>query len=79
MFLAATKQLCEWSCLSVSRTISLCSCHRIIMTFSGVITIDNNNSYGHAEGHRSKVKVAEIKTNFVPIQAFLDRNSSFIL
>ena len=51
-------------CLSVrllfSTPFSLCSHHRIIMKFSGVIT--NDKSDVHAQGQRSKVKVTEVKT-----------------
>ena len=38
----------------------LCSHHRIIMKFSGVITTDQGNV--HAKGQRSKVKVTEVTT-----------------
>ena len=59
MFLAATKQLYEWSspsvCLSVRPSVRpsvtpfwLCSHHRIIMKFSGVVT--NDKSDVHAKG-----------------------------
>ena len=46
-------------CLSVT-PFSLCSHHRIIMKFSGVITSDKSDV--HAKGHsqRSKVKVTEV-------------------
>ena len=66
-FLAATKQLYEWYflsvcpsvCLSVCPSVTpiwLCSHHRIIMKFSGVITFDQGKV--HAKGRqRSKVKV----------------------
>ena len=46
-------------CLSVT-PFWLCSHHRIIMKFSGVIT--NDQSKVHAKGHRSKVKVTEVTT-----------------
>ena len=80
LFLAATKQLYAalsvrpsvcLSCLSVT-PFSLCSCHRMIMKFSGVITIDK--SYVHAKGHsqRSRVKVtwAEKSTILTRIEHF---------
>ena len=38
----------------------LCSHHRIIMKFSGVITSDRSDV--HAKGQRSKVKVTEVTT-----------------
>ena len=41
---------------------SQCSCHRIILKFSGVITIDKRDV--HANDQRSKVKVTEVKTQF---------------
>ena len=72
--LAATKQLNEHFyssvCLSITPflTMFLSSYHHEI---SGVITIDKSND--HVNGQRSKVKVA---TNFVPIWAFPDCNSS---
>ena len=46
--------------LSVCYTFSLCSHHRIIMTFSGVITSDKSDV--HTKGQRSKVKVTEVTT-----------------
>ena len=50
-------------CLSVTQ-FSLCSCHRIIMKFSGVITIDKSDVHTKSQGQRSKVKVTEVKTEF---------------
>ena len=83
-FLAATKQLYEWFCLSVcpshffscdqaalqmvlSVCLSvtpfwLCSHHRIIMKFSGVITNDQSKVHAKGQGQRSKVKVTEVTT-----------------
>ena len=70
-FLAATKQLNEWYfpsvcpsvrlsvCLSVT-PFSLCSHHRIIMKFYGVITNDQSNVHAKGQGQRSKVKVTEV-------------------
>ena len=70
MFLAATKQLYEWYflsvCLSVRPSVCLsvtpfwlCSYHRIIMKFSGVITKDQGNVHA-GQYQRSKVKVTEV-------------------
>ena len=41
---------------------SLCSYHRIIIKFSGVITNDRSEVHAKGQGHRSKVKVTEVKT-----------------
>ena len=41
-----------------------CSSHRIIMKLSGVITIDKNDVRIKGQGQRSKVKVAEVRTQF---------------
>ena len=63
LLLAATKQLYEWYFLSVCPSVTpfwLCSHHRIIMKFSGVITTDQGKV--HAKGQRSKVKVTEVTT-----------------
>ena len=67
--LAATKQLNEWYfpsvCLSVCLYVThfwLCSHHRIIMKFSGVITNDRNDVHAKGQGQRSKVKVTKINT-----------------
>ena len=46
---------------------SLCSHHRIIMKFSGVITIVRSNVHAKGNGQISKVKVTWFKTNFTPI------------
>ena len=73
LFLAATKQLYEWSspsvrtdgrpsvCLAVTH-FSLCSHHHTIMTFSIVITIDRSDVHAKGQGQGSKVKVTEVKT-----------------
>ena len=68
-FLAATKQLYEWFspsvCLSVRPSVTpfwLCSHHRIIMKFSGVITSDRSDVHAKGRGKRSKVKVTEVTT-----------------
>ena len=67
-FLAATKQLYEWSspsvrpsvrrsvCLSVT-PFWLCSHYRIITKFSRVITNDRSDVHAKGQGHRSKIKV----------------------
>ena len=76
-FLAATKQLYEWFspsvrpsvcpsvrpsvCLSVT-PFWLCSHHRIIMKFSGVITSDKSDVHAKGQGQRLKVKVTEVTT-----------------
>ena len=51
------------TCLSVTLFL-LCSCHLIIIKFSGVITIENSNVHASGQGQRSKVKVTDIKTQF---------------
>ena len=48
-------------CLSVT-PFWLCSHHRIIMKFSGVITKDQGNVHTKGQGRRSKVKVTEVTT-----------------
>ena len=73
MFLAATKQLYKYYfpsvCLSVCPSVRLsvtpfwlCSHHRIIMKFSGVITSDRSDVHAKGQGQRSKVKVTEVTT-----------------
>ena len=73
MFLAATKQLYKWYfpsvCLSVPLSVRLsvtpfspCSNHRIIMKFSGVITMVKSDVHAKGQGQRSKVKVTEVNT-----------------
>ena len=64
-FLAATKQLYEWYFLSVCPSVTpfwQCSHHRIIMKFSGVITLDQGKVHAKGQGQRSKVKVTEVTT-----------------
>ena len=72
-FLAATKQLYDWFspsvCLSVCPSVrpsvtpfSPCSYHRIIMKFSGLITVVRSDVHAKGEGQRSKVKVTEVNT-----------------
>ena len=64
-FLAATKQLYKWYFPSVRLSVTpfwLCSHHRIIMKFSGVITNDQRKVHAKGQGQRSKVKVTEVTT-----------------
>ena len=68
-FLAATKQLYKWYFPSVRLSVRLsvtpfwlCSHHRIIMKFSGVITNDQRKVHAKGQGQRSKVKVTEVTT-----------------
>ena len=56
-------------CLSVRPSVRLsvtpfwlCSHHRIIMKFSGVITNDQRKVHAKSQGQRSKVKVTEVTT-----------------
>ena len=65
VFLAATKQLYKWYFPSVRLSVTpfwLCSHHRIIMQFSGVITNDQSKVHAKGQGQRSKVKVTEVTT-----------------
>ena len=61
LFLAVTKQLYEWFspsvCPSVRLSVTpfwLCSHHRIIMKFSGVITSDGSDVRAKGQGQRSR-------------------------
>ena len=52
-------------CPSVRPSVTpfwLCSPHRIIMKFSGVITNDKSKVHAKGQGQRSKVKVKEVTT-----------------
>ena len=52
-------------CPSVRLSVTpfwLCSHHRIIMKFSGVITSDRSDVHAKGQGQRSKVKVTEVTT-----------------
>ena len=52
-------------CPSVHLSVTpfwLCSHHRIIMKFSGVITNDQRKVHAQGQGQRSKVKVTEVTT-----------------
>ena len=73
ILLAATKQLYKWYfpsvrlsvCPSVCLSVTpfwLCSHHRIIMKFSGVITSDKSDVHAKGQGQRSKIKVTEVTT-----------------
>ena len=65
--------VCLSVCLSVRPSVrpsvrlsvtpfSPCSHHRIIMKFSGVITMVKSNVHAKGQGQRSKVKVTEVNT-----------------
>ena len=69
LFLAATKQLYKWYFPSVCPSVRLsvtpfspCSHHRIIMKFSGVITMVKSDVHAKGQGQRSNVKVTEVNT-----------------
>ena len=52
-------------CLSVRLSVTpfwLCSHHRIVMKFSGLINTDQGNVHAKGQGQRSKVKVTEVAT-----------------
>ena len=59
--------VCPSVCLSVCHTLSLCFHHRIIMKFSGLITIDRLDVHTKGHGQRSKVNITEVKT---PLDSF---------
>ena len=68
-FLAAIKQLYEWYFLSVCPSVRpsitpfwLCSHHRIIMKYSGVITNAQGKVRAKGQGQRSKFNVTEVTT-----------------
>ena len=57
--------VCLSVCLSVRPSVtpfSPCSHHRIIIKFSGVITIVRSDVHAKGQGQRSKVKVTEVNT-----------------
>ena len=57
--------VCLSVCPSVRLSVTpfwLCSHHRIIMKFSGVITNDQRKVHAKGQGQRSKVKVTEVTT-----------------
>ena len=57
-------------CLSVT-PFWQCSCHRIILKFSGVFTIDRHDVHAKGQGQRSKVKVTEVMTSFSHFQTVI--------
>ena len=59
--------------------LPLYSSRRITMKLSGVIAIDKHDVRSEAQDQMSKVKVTEVKANFVTIWVFPDRNSSSYL
>ena len=61
MVFSVCLSVCPSVCLSVT-PFWLCSHHRIIMKFSGVITTDQGNVHANDQGQRSKVKVTEVTT-----------------
>ena len=64
MFLAMTKQLYEWFSPTGRQSVTAFTLysHHHIMKFSRVITIDRSDVHAKGQGHRSKVKVIEVKT-----------------
>ena len=61
MVFSVCPSVCPSVCLSVT-PFWLCSHHRIIMKFSGVITNDQIKVHAKGQGQRSKVKVTEVTT-----------------
>ena len=58
-------------CLSVSLSVTpfwLCSHHRIIMKFSGVITNDRSDVHAKGQGHPSNFKVTRLKKSSILTQ-----------
>ena len=53
LIFATSKQLWEHFCSSVCHTFSLCPSHRIILKFSGVITIDKSDVHEKGPGQKS--------------------------
>ena len=54
-------------CLSVRPSVTpfwQCSCHCIILKFSGVISTGRRDVYAKGQGQRSKVRVTEVLTPF---------------
>ena len=65
MVFSVRLSVCPFVCLSVCPSVTpfwLCSHHRIIMKFSGVITTDQGKVHAKGQGQRSKVKVTEVTT-----------------
>ena len=66
-FISICPSVCLSDCLSVCPSVTpfwQCSCHCIILKFSGVITIDRHDVHAKGQGQRSKVKVTEVMTPF---------------
>ena len=61
MVFSVRLSVCLSVCLSVT-PFSPCSHHRIIMKFSGVITMVKSDVHAKGQGQRSKVKVTEVNT-----------------
>ena len=61
MVFSVCLSVCPSVCLSVT-PFWLCSHHRIIMKFSGVITTDQGNVHAKVQAQRSDVKVTEVAT-----------------
>ena len=61
MVFSVCLSVCPSVCLSVT-PFSPCSHHRIIMKFSGVITMVKSDVHAKGQGQRSKVKVTEVNT-----------------
>ena len=81
-FLAATGQLYEQACPSICPMVSpflLSVCPGIIITFSGVIAIDQSSVHTKGQGRGSEGTVTETKTNFIPIWTFPHCNSNLNL
>ena len=69
MVFSVRLSVCPSVCLSVCPSVRpsvtpfwLCSHHRIIMKFSGVIANDQSKVHAKGQGQRSKVKVTEVTT-----------------
>ena len=65
MFFSICLSVCLSVCPSVRLSVtpfSPCSHHRIIMKFSGVITMVKSDVHAKGQGQRSKVKVTEVNT-----------------
>ena len=65
MVFSVRPSVCLSVCPSVRLSVTpfwLCSHHRIIMKFSGVITSDRSDVHAKGQGQRSKVKVTEVTT-----------------
>ena len=61
MVFSVRLSVCPSVCLSVT-PFSPCSHHRIIIKFSGVITMVKSDVHAKGQGQRSKVKVTEVTT-----------------